>query len=112
MNSCTGFVRQGFGSKGATGWLLLKLPEASPCPREPTPDGSKMDPQLAKAEPIRESSRTSGITDLTGNSIFKGIKRAAGRCRKEYGRITALQTPKSMQKEEQEVLQTPEQRPP
>lgn len=41
-----------------------KLPEAPPCPPKAMPDGSNIDPQLAKAEPISPGASTSGITDL------------------------------------------------
>jgi len=33
-----------------------------PCPIKPVPSGSKTDPPLAKAKPIRDSGSTSGIT--------------------------------------------------
>jgi len=33
-----------------------------PCPMEPSPAGSKMDPLLGKAEPISDGGSTSGIT--------------------------------------------------
>ena len=36
-----------------------------PCPTEPAPAGSKMDPLLAKAEPISNSGRACGTTYLT-----------------------------------------------
>lgn len=35
-----------------------------PCPTEPIPASSKMDPPLAKAEPIINAGSTSGIMDL------------------------------------------------
>lgn len=51
--------------------LCEKLPEASPesanisqCLTEPVPAGAKMDPPLAKAEPVGDGHRASGITDL------------------------------------------------
>lgn len=41
-----------------------KLPEASPYPAEPIPDGSKMDMPRAEAEPARNDSNASVLTDL------------------------------------------------
>ena len=49
---------------GYRGGLCEKLPEASLCPTEPMPADSKMDPPLAKAEPISDGGSNSGITDL------------------------------------------------
>ena len=59
---CIGFAWQGFGSGGGYRngfWKKLPL-----CPVEPMPAGSKMDPLLAKAEPISDGSNTSGIKNL------------------------------------------------
>ncbi|KAJ7410290.1 hypothetical protein BTVI_53829 [Pitangus sulphuratus] len=53
--------------QGYTGVFYEKLPEASPCPTEPMPVGSKMDPLLAKAEPIRNDSV---ITYLEGKKVI------------------------------------------
>ena len=62
---CIGFAWQGFGSGGATGVASVrrcqKLP---PCWTEPVPAGSKMDPPLAKAEPISNIGSISVITYL------------------------------------------------
>lgn len=46
------------------GGFYEKLPEASPCLAEPIPGGSKMDMLLAKAEPVRNDSNASVLTDL------------------------------------------------
>ena len=55
---------QGFGSRGGyRGGFSEKLLEAYPVsPTEPIPAGSKMDPLLAKAEPISDSGNASVIT--------------------------------------------------
>jgi len=81
-----------------------KLP---PCLTEPVPDGSKMDLPLAKAKPVTDSSRASVITYLRRAKTCCGraVERGVRLCEK----IT-LQTPKSVKKEEDKVLQTPEQR--
>jgi len=62
---CVGFVWQGFGSREAAGlasvrscWKLLL------CLVEPVPAGSKIDPLLAKDEPISKGSNASGTTYL------------------------------------------------
>jgi len=61
--TCIGFAWQGFGSRGAvrvtSGRSCKKLP---PCLIEPVPAGSKTDPPLAKAKPISDGGRASGIT--------------------------------------------------
>ena len=75
----------------------------------PMPAGSKMDPLLAKAEPISDSGSASGITDLRrGKKTTCAV--AARREEREDVRATALQTPRSGKKEGEEVLQAPEQR--
>lgn len=55
------------GAGGAVGVVSVrswqKLP---PCPVEPRPAGSKMGPPLAKAEPISDHGRASGMMDLRG----------------------------------------------
>lgn len=48
----TGFAWQGFGSKGAIGMTSLRIcQKLSLHPRDPGPDGSKMNSPMAKAEP-------------------------------------------------------------
>lgn len=76
----------------------------SPCLTEEIPDGSKTDPGLDKAEPISDSGSTSGINYLRSGK--KSYTTAAGREEWEYVRWTALQTTRSVQKEE--VLQEQE----
>ncbi|KAK4828522.1 hypothetical protein QYF61_026944 [Mycteria americana] len=52
---CIWFTWQGFGSGGATGVASVRRFWKLPLhPIEPMPDGSKMDPPLAKAEPISD----------------------------------------------------------
>ena len=47
------------------GGFCEKMLEAAPsCQTEPVPAGSKMDPLLAKAEPISDGGSASGITYL------------------------------------------------
>ena len=59
------FAWQGFGSWGVKGVASVrscwKLP---PCLTEPMPAGSKMDPLLAKAEPISDGGHASRIMYL------------------------------------------------
>ena len=71
------------------------------------PAGSKSDPLLAKAKPISNGGSASGITDLR-----RGKKTPAVEQQPERGavRITTLQTPRSVKKEGEEVLQALEQR--
>lgn len=61
-----GFVWTGLG-RGVLGSVrsCWKLP---PCPAEPIPGGSKMDPLLAEAGATRNGGGTSGITDLRGKT--------------------------------------------
>ncbi|CAM9657415.1 unnamed protein product, partial [Bubo scandiacus] len=47
-----------------SGLCLDKPQQLPPCPMEPMPAGSKMDPLLAKAEPISHGGSTSGIMYL------------------------------------------------
>jgi len=81
-----------------------KLP---PCLIELMPAGFKTDPLLATAKPISNCCSASVITCLRRGKSCCGtaIKR------KEGGNVreTTLQTPKSLQKEGEEVLETPEQ---
>ena len=71
------------------------------------PASSKMDPLLAKAKPISNGGSASGITDLR-----RGKKNPAVEQQPERGgvRKTTLQTPRSVKKEGEEVLQVLEQR--
>jgi len=63
LTYCIGFVWQGFGSWGAAGVASVRsCQKLLPCPTEPMPDGSKMGPSLAKAEPISDGGSASGIT--------------------------------------------------
>ena len=63
MGSFIGFAWQGFGSREATGVASVRRCQKLPlCPIEPMPAGSKMDPPLAKAEPISNDGSASGIT--------------------------------------------------
>jgi len=109
QNCCMRFVWQGFGSRRATGLAFVrrcqKLP---PCLTEPVPAGSRMDLLLAKAKTISDSGRVSEITYL-----WKGKKTLHNNLQVERGVRqceTALQTPRSVKKEAEEVLQVPEQR--
>ena len=62
---CIGFTWQGFGSGGPAEVASVRTCQKLPlCPIEPMPAGSKMDPQLAKAEPINDSGSASGIIYL------------------------------------------------
>jgi len=75
-----------------------KLP---PCPIDPVPVGSKMDPQLAK--PISNGDSTSVITCLR---MRKNHCTTAARIDdREYVRETTLQTPRSVKKEGEKALQ-------
>jgi len=58
-------VWQGFGSRGAIGVVSVRSCEKlPPCVIKPVPDGSKMNPPLAKAKPISDSGSASVITYL------------------------------------------------
>ncbi|KAJ7405957.1 protein pxr1-like [Pitangus sulphuratus] len=56
--------RGGFSEKTPVRRRFSEKLEDSSCPIEPMPAGSKMDPPLAKAEPISNGHRASGITQL------------------------------------------------
>jgi len=57
-----GFVWQRFGNGWASGVASVRSCQKLPlCPMEPVPAGSKMDPLLAKAEPISDGGSASGI---------------------------------------------------
>jgi len=59
------FVWQGFGSGRATAVVSVRsCQKLLLCPTEPVPDGSKMDPLLAKAEPISDGGGASVISYL------------------------------------------------
>ncbi|KAK4827207.1 hypothetical protein QYF61_015235 [Mycteria americana] len=96
-----------FGSERATGVASVrscwKLPLSL---MEPMPASSKMDPSLAKAKTISDSGNASGITYLRrGKNCWATARREEG----QYVRETSLQTPRSVKKEGEEVLQAPEQ---
>jgi len=79
---CTGFVWQGFGSRGATGVASVRSCQKLPlCLIEPVPVSSKMDPPLAKAKPVSNDGSTSGITYLRSRkkTLLKNIFPAGGR---------------------------------
>lgn len=62
LDECTGFVCQGFGSGGAPRVTFVRRwRKAPPSPIEPMPAGSKVSLLLAKAEPICDGDRASGI---------------------------------------------------
>jgi len=88
------------------GGFCEKLP---PCLIKPVPASSKMDPLLAKAKPISNGGRASGITWLR-----RGRKNcsetAVEREEQDDVKETTLQTPKSVKKEGEEVLETLRQR--
>ncbi|KAK4818955.1 hypothetical protein QYF61_022342 [Mycteria americana] len=76
--------------------------------REPMPAGSKMDLPLAKAKPISNGGSASGMEYLGRGKNCCAT--AAGKEECEYVRGTTLQTPRSAEKDGEEVLQVPEQR--
>ncbi|KAK4805327.1 LOW QUALITY PROTEIN: hypothetical protein QYF61_018190 [Mycteria americana] len=98
-----------FLARGAAGVASVRRhQELPPCPTKPVPAGSKTDPKLPKAEPISDIDGTSVITYL-----IKGKKHCAAAVRErseKNGRETTLQTPRSVKKEGEKVLQAPEQR--
>lgn len=56
---------QGFGSGGVERVASVRtFPKFPPCPTQPMPASSKMDPELAKAEPISDAGSPSGIMYL------------------------------------------------
>jgi len=67
-----------------------------------------MDQALAKAEPISDSGSTSGITFKTGRKIAGQQQQPKKQCK--HVRETTLQTPMSVKKEGEKVLQALEQR--
>ncbi|KAJ7397313.1 hypothetical protein BTVI_136729 [Pitangus sulphuratus] len=75
-------------------------------PHKQMPASSKVDPLLAKAKPISDSGSTSGITDLRNVKVAVQQQQHMER---EYVKAIALQTSRLVKKEEEEVLQTPEQ---
>lgn len=60
---CIGFALQGFDSEwGAAGMTSVRIcQKLPPCLMEPMPATSKVDPPLAKAEPISDGGSTSGV---------------------------------------------------
>jgi len=75
------------------------------CLTEPVPDSSKVDPLLAKT--TSDGGSASGVTYLRG---IPCCETAVEREELDYVRETTLQTPRSVKKEGEEVLQMPEQR--
>ncbi|KAJ7414001.1 hypothetical protein WISP_87221 [Willisornis vidua] len=62
--------RPDFGSGMATGVASVKgFQKLCPCPVEPMPGSSRMDPLLAKAKPIRNDSNTSVTTEVAQMKI-------------------------------------------
>lgn len=101
-------MRQGslvYGTRGSAGVVSRKRGQKLfPCLSEPMPDSSKLDPLLAKAEPIRDDNNASVITYLRRQNSYcpGGIEI------EKWGVIiyeTAQQTPSSVEKEAQAVLQ-------
>ena len=90
------------------GGFCEKCQKLPPCQTEPIPAGSKTDPLLAKAEPFSDSGSSSLITYLTRGKNC--CTTAAGREEWENVRETVVQTPRSVKKCGEEVLQVPEQR--
>ena len=85
--------------EGLQGWLLQEAAKSFP--------SSKSDQPLVKAKPISDGGSTSVITYLrSGKRLLKNLQQ-----REEWDvRETTLQTPRSVKKEGEEVLQAPEQR--
>ncbi|TRZ24400.1 hypothetical protein HGM15179_002607 [Zosterops borbonicus] len=76
---------------------------------EAMPVGSKMDPTWAKAEPISDSGAALGVTFLSEREKNCSTGRIAAKERtKECVRGKPLQTPRSVQKQEEEVFQPSE----
>jgi len=67
-----------------------------------------MDPSLAKAKPISDGGSASVITYLRRGKNCEEM--AVEREERDYMRETTLQTPRSVKKEGEEVLEMPEQR--
>ncbi|KAJ7402144.1 hypothetical protein BTVI_89025 [Pitangus sulphuratus] len=59
------------------------------------PGGSKLDQLLGKAEPISDSGRGSGITELRRRE-WKNVQQPAAGERSENVRETAVQTPRGL----------------
>lgn len=72
------------------------------------PPSFMMNALLAKAEPIRDTGNVSGITYFKMGE--KCCTAASGSEEWENMRETSLQTPKTLEKQREEVLQVPEQR--
>jgi len=106
---CIGFMWQGFGSGETAEVASVRRHQGlSPCRAEPLSAGSKVDLLLAKAMPISNTGGTSAIAYLR-----KGKKGCVAAVREECENVreTTLQSPRSVQKEGEEVLQAPEQSP-
>jgi len=98
------FAWQGFVSGGAIGVASVrsckKLP---PCLIKPVPAGSKMDLLLTKAKPVSDGCSASVITYLRSGEKMEVKKEDWDEVRE-----TTLQTPRSVKKEGEEVLEMPE----
>ena len=65
LGMCIGFMWQGFDSGGHAEVASVRRQQGlPPCQTESVPASSKMDPPLAKAEPISDAGGTSVITYL------------------------------------------------
>lgn len=94
--------------KGCTGGFCEKLLDVSLCLTEPRPAGSKTDLLLVMTGPMSNSARASGITQLGkgGTSCTTAAREGS-----EGVSEATVQTPRLVQKQEEELLQVPEQIP-
>lgn len=105
---CPGFARKGFGSGDATGVASVRsCLKQLLCPIESMTVSSKMEPPLAKVNTISGGGGTSVITYLRRGKKICTV--AARREEKKYVRETTWQTPRSVNKEGEEMLQALEQ---
>lgn len=83
-------------AKGYRDAFCEKLVEASPCPTETTPDSSKRNPPLAKAEPFSNGGNASGMTDPIREKRYLLCRSNCSQKREKYECVgeTALQTPR------------------
>lgn len=103
------FTRQGFGSGGAAEVASMRRDQGLPsCWTDSIADGSKMEPPEVKAVPISNTGEDSVKTDLRKGKTCCAA--ALGERSKKNVRETALQTPRPVKEEEEEVLQKLEQR--
>lgn len=94
-------ARQGFGSRRGSGVISLK--SCQKLTSWSMSDGSKMDPQLTKAEPICSAGSTSVTTYLRREII--AAQQQLGE-EQEHVREVILQTPRSVKKDGKEKLQS------